>query len=217
MLRFLSGNGAELSREMLLRLKQYRYAVFIEKLGWSLPVAGGLESDEFDHADTLYVVALSQRGDVTGCGRLLPTSGPYLLGSVFPGLMGNAALPGASDVWELSRFAISTPDDESLTAEQAWDNTRGLMAEIVRVAQRHGAQRLIAFSVLGNERLLRRMGVSVRRAAPPQLIDGKPTVPFWVAIDERTLDALDLEAAPCRREAAGPGLPAGVDCGMTAA
>lgn len=211
MLRFLSGSAAELSREMLLRLKRYRYAVFVEKLRWPLPVAGGVESDEFDNADTLYVIAIGQRGEVTGCGRLLPTSGPYLLASVFPRLMGNAALPRAPDVWELSRFAISSPDDEPLTVDEAWDNTRALMTEIVRVAWMRGARRLIAFSVLGNERLLRRMGVNIRRAAPPQLIDGKATVPFWIFIDAQTLGALGLDGALRHEQIGSPRPLADVD------
>lgn len=67
------------------------------------------------------------------------------------------------------------------------------MSEIVRVAHAHGANRLIAFSVLGNERLLKRMGVNVHRAAPPQMIEGKPTLPFWIEIDEQTRAALNLD------------------------
>ncbi len=196
MLHFLSGKGAELSPETMRRLAQYRHAVFIQKLGWPLPTDDGLESDGFDHADTLYVIARDRSGAIGGCARLLPTSEPYLLGEVFPNLMGDTVLPCAADIWELSRFAISMPASETLTAAQAWENTRSLMAEIVRVAQAHGARKLIAFSVLGNERLLRRMGVNVQRAAPPQLVDGKPTLPFWIEIDRQTLDALDLDPAP---------------------
>lgn len=196
MLRFLSGTGAELSSETMHRLAQYRHTVFIQKLGWPLSTNDGLEADGFDHADTLYVIAHDRDGTVHGCARLLPTNEPYLLGEVFPGLMGDTALPRAADVWELSRFAISMPASETLSAKDAWENTCNLMAEIVRVARAHGARRLIAFSVLGNERLLRRMGVNVQRAAPPQLIDGKPTLPFWIEIDRQTLDALDIEPAP---------------------
>ncbi|AEA65565.1 acyl-homoserine-lactone synthase [Burkholderia gladioli] len=199
MLHFSSGTGAELSSEVMYRLAEYRHAVFIRKLGWPLPSDDELESDSFDHADTLYVVAHDCSGAVSGCARLLPTNAPYLLGEIFPRLMGDAALPCEPDVWELSRFAISVPSGQAISAAQAWENTRSLMAEIVRVAMARGALKLIAFSVLGNERLLRRMGVNVQRAAPPQMIDDRPTLPFWIQIDRQTLEALDIELAPSWR------------------
>ena len=193
MLRFSSGKGDELSLDLKLRLAKYRHKVFIEELGWSLPTVDGLENDEFDHDETVYVIATRDGGEIAGCGRLLPTNHPYLLGEAFPTLMGTSPLPDAPDVWELSRFAISTVREDVLTAQQSWENTRQLMAEIVRVALANGAVRLIAFSVLGNERLLRRMGVNVHRAAPPQLIEGKPTLPFWVEIDHQTRGALGID------------------------
>jgi len=194
MLNLVSGKPAELNPELRLQLAKYRHRIFIEDLGWSLPTVDGLECDQFDHADTVYVIATDDVGEVAGCGRLLPTSKPYLLGEIFPTLMGGAPLPCTPDVWELSRFAINVLGAEVLTAKQAWENTCRLMTEIVRVADSYGARRLIAFSVLGNERLLRRMGVNVHRAAPPQLIDGKPTLPFWVEIDQQTRTALGLDS-----------------------
>ncbi|RQR30937.1 MULTISPECIES: acyl-homoserine-lactone synthase [unclassified Burkholderia] len=194
MLTLLSGNSADLSHETMYRLAKFRHKVFIQELGWSLPTDDGIEFDDFDHAAPLYVVAFDRSGEIVGCGRLLPTDEPYLLGEVFPDLMGGASLPSTRNVWELSRFAMSMRSGESLTAEESWQNTRSLMSEIVRVAHAHGADRLIAFSVLGNERLLKRMGVNVHRAAPPQMIEGKPTLPFWIEIDQQTRAALNLDA-----------------------
>ncbi|SAL35767.1 autoinducer synthesis protein [Caballeronia peredens] len=195
MLTLLSGRNADLSCETLHRLQRFRHKVFIEELGWLLPNGDGIESDEFDHPDTLYVIALDHGGEIVGCGRLLPTDEPYLLGQVFPNLMGGARLPSTRSVWELSRFAISTPRGALRTAEESWQNTRCLMAEIVHVAQAHGAKRLIAFSVLGNERLLKRMGVNVHRAAAPQMVEGKPTLPFWIEIDQQTRAALNIDTS----------------------
>lgn len=194
MLNFLSGTSAELGHDVMCRLAKYRHKVFIQELGWSLPTTDDLELDEFDRPDTLYIVAIDHRNEVVGCGRLLPTSGSYLLGDVFPSLMGGAPLPCADHIWELSRFAISVSRNEAFSAEDAWNCTCRLMAEIIRFAIYQGADRLIAFSVLGNERLLRRMGVNVHRAAPPQIIEGKPTLPFWIEIDRQTKVALNIDS-----------------------
>lgn len=89
----------------------YRQRVFVEHLGWQfVAVYDGMEQDQFDHSDALYVVARDEVGDVCGCVRLLPTICLYLLSEAFPQLL-NGALPSRSpEVWELSRFmAMLTP------------------------------------------------------------------------------------------------------------
>jgi len=105
MLTVVSGISSQLSPGLELALAAYRYEVFIETLGWQLPVENGLERDQFDRPDTLYVIARDANESVCGCARLLPTTQAYLLDEVFPGLMNGAPAPHASDVWELSRFS----------------------------------------------------------------------------------------------------------------
>src|SRR5690606_14870461 len=65
----------------------------------------GIEQDQFDRPDTVYVIAVSDKGNVIGCARLLPTEKPYLLGEVFPALLNGLEPPASPEVWELSRFA----------------------------------------------------------------------------------------------------------------
>ncbi|MBL8509853.1 MAG: GNAT family N-acetyltransferase, partial [Chitinimonas sp.] len=86
-------------------LARYRHRVFVEKLGWQLKCQDGLEFDQFDRPDTLYVVAQDQDDQVVGGARLLPTTRPYLLGEIFPQLLNGQPVPNSSDIWELSRFA----------------------------------------------------------------------------------------------------------------
>ncbi len=88
-------------------------------MGWPLPVENGLERDDFDRSDTVYVVAHGPSGDVCGCGRLLPTHTSYLLKEVFPELVGEMPLPCDPRIWELSRFAISPPAGMALSAPEA--------------------------------------------------------------------------------------------------
>lgn len=168
----------------------YRHKIFIERLGWPLPVENGQERDQFDHSDTLYVVARDPEGAICGCARLLPTTEPYLLGEVFPQLMGGAPIPKSHEVWELSRFAAATVDGN--TTVDAAINTRNVLAASVKSAMRQGAKRLITVSPLGIERLLHRMGVHAHRAGPPMQADGKPIFACWIEIDEQTVNALGI-------------------------
>ena len=100
-----AGITAHSARHLVMQMATYRRKVFGERLGWELQAQNGLEFDQFDRDDTMYVVAQDHNGWVTGCARLLPTTRPYLLGEVFPQLMQGQPLPCTPQVWELSRFA----------------------------------------------------------------------------------------------------------------
>lgn len=172
-------------------LARYRHKIFIERLGWPLPVENGMERDQFDHQDTFYVITREPDGAICGCARLLPTTEPYLLSEVFPHLLAGMPAPNAHDVWELSRFSAA-PIDSASVIDHAL-NTRTLLAAAVKSAMELGAKRLITVSPLGIERLLHRMGVHAHRAGPPALADGKPIFACWIEIDDMTCTALGIE------------------------
>lgn len=178
----------------------YRYSVFIEGLHWQLPVQDGLERDQFDRPDTLYVMAKDEAGMVCGCARLLPTTGPYLLDEVFPHLMNGAPSPHATDVWELSRFSTKPMHDGvCLSRDEARRRFRILFASVVEAALKNGATRLITFTAMGVERILRSIGMHAHRVGPPQLIDGEPVLALWIELDATTCIALDVSSKEAGR------------------
>ena len=196
----ISARRSEFAPEMENALAEYRHKIFIERLGWPLPVEDGKERDQFDHPDTFYVVTRDDTGAICGCARLLPTIKPDLLSEVFPHLLGGAAVPCSSEVWELSRFAATTVAPNSTIDAAA--NTRKLLAGAVKIAAGQGAQRLITVSPLGIERLLHRMGVHAHRAGAPVLVDGKPVFACWIEIDQQTMTALGITAVAGAQAAA---------------
>ena len=193
MLTVMAGTGSQLPPDLEVALAAYRYEVFIETLRWQLPVENGLERDQFDRPDTLYVIASDARGSVCGCARLLPTTQPYLLDEVFPGLMSGAPAPHALDVWELSRFSTKAIGESSTPPrDEARRRFCALFAAVVRAAIEQGAARLITFTAMGVERILRSIGMHAHRVGPPQLIDGEPVLALWIELDDQTRQALQL-------------------------
>ncbi|WP_305775356.1 acyl-homoserine-lactone synthase [Rhodanobacter sp. C01] len=193
MLTMTAGRGSQLSPDLEVALATYRYEVFIETLHWQLPVENGLERDQFDRPDTLYVIARDARGSVCGCARLLPTTRPYLLDEVFPGLMNGAPAPHAPDAWELSRFSTKAIAEEGTPPrEEARRRFCALFAAVVEAAIEQGASRLITFTAMGVERILRSIGMHAHRVGPPQLIDGEPVLALWIELDDQTRRALQL-------------------------
>lgn len=183
----LAGRPHELTPQLLESVERYRYKVFVEMLGWQLDTPPGLERDQFDHSGTLYLAARDAQHNVVGTARLLPTTHPYLLGDVFPQLMGGSAPPKDPLVWELSRFAavdFTVPSGGAL-GQFSSPVAVGLLEKAIEVAAAQGAQRLITVSPLGIERLLRREGFRAHRAAPPQIIDGHPIFACWIEVAPR--------------------------------
>jgi acyl homoserine lactone synthase len=196
-MRIVQGTGEELTMRLEAAIAAYRYEIFVRRFGWRLNCREGFERDQFDRPDTLYVAALDASNQVCGCGRLLPTTRPYLLAQVFPHVMGGQAPPRSAAVWELSRFSVLPACNRRLSAEALMEMRRALLAAAVQCAAAHGARRLITLSPLGVERLLRQLGVHAHRAAPPTQIDGKWTFACWIEIDAQTCAALDIAMPEC--------------------
>lgn len=88
---------------------QDRKTVLIDQLGWDLQSPDGLhEIDAYDGDETLYLIVY-QLGTCRHLGsvRLLPSTGPHLLGDVFPHLC-EGGVPIGPDVCEITRL-VTTP------------------------------------------------------------------------------------------------------------
>lgn len=183
-MEILAGRPAELAPQVMVNVEKYRYKVFVETLGWDLVTEQGRERDQFDSDETIYLAVQDESGNIVGTGRLLPTTGPYLLGDVFPQLMGDAEPPRDSRVWELSRFAavdFNAPAGSALSQFSS-EVAVALLRTALDVAKCNGAEHIITVSPLGVERLLRRNHFRAHRAAPPQIIDGHPIFACWIDV-----------------------------------
>jgi N-acyl-L-homoserine lactone synthetase len=100
--------GAGPSRSRTLRaMFEDRRHVFVDLLKWDLPVLDGrFELDEFDDEHATYLIIADEHGDHLGSARLLPTTRPHILGSLFSDLCA-APPPSGPQVFEITRFCLS--------------------------------------------------------------------------------------------------------------
>lgn len=138
---------------------------------------------------TLYLAALRDDGELVGTARLLPTTQPYLLGEIFPELMGTLPAPNSPFIWELSRFAAVDLESANAGSTHQFSSpiTLALLHEALSQAKLRGVRRLITVSPIGVERLLSRAGVHAYRAGPPMLIGGHPLFACWIGVPEQSL------------------------------
>lgn len=183
-MEFYVGTLANLSNNEKEELARYRHQVFVKKLGWELICEDQMEFDQFDRSDTIYVIVRSDAGHIIGTSRLLPTTKPYLLGEVFPQLMGDQSIPCHEKIWELSRFAAVNfgKQNSSPLGHFSGPITQALWKHTLAVAAEAGVERLITVSVLGIERLIRYGGFTARRACSPVVVNGQTILVYWIEV-----------------------------------
>lgn len=180
-MQIISGAAETLPSNLYVRVAGYRHQVFVERLRWPLYTENGLESDQFDRPDTVYVVAQDTNGHITGCARLLPTTSPYLLSDVFPQLLNGLAPPRSPDVWELSRFAITESSKANVPSKSPSMATK-LFEQSMACARAHGARKLITVTSIAVERILNRSGFRSHRCGPPKIVNGQTIVACWIDV-----------------------------------
>lgn len=171
-----------------------RYRVFLEGLGWEIPSSDGLEWDGLDEAAEH--LAVLRDGRMLAYLRLLPASGPTLIGLNFPQFP--APEPSAA-VWEASRFAADPSASGRLGA------ARTLVGAALAYAARARVDRIVALTDPGFARFLRLCGVPLIDRHPPVAVGQGHRGPVLAQVVETRIaaqSALQSAAARANRLAA---------------
>jgi N-acyl-L-homoserine lactone synthetase len=131
MLHLIEGTRPHLKDAVLRNMFEARKRVFVDLLGWDVPVlAGRYEVDQFDTPDAIYLVVTDGHGGHRASARLLPTTRPHLLDTTFACLC-DEPLPRGPTVHEITRFCL----ERSLPACER----RAARDELVSALARFGA------------------------------------------------------------------------------
>jgi N-acyl-L-homoserine lactone synthetase len=94
---------------LLFDMHRLRKRVFKDRMGWDVSVdKNGLEVDQFDIPNAVYLLALDDQRKVIGNWRLLPSDGPTMIRDVWPQFLTSHDMPHDPHVWEASRFAVDS-------------------------------------------------------------------------------------------------------------
>jgi N-acyl-L-homoserine lactone synthetase len=144
-------------------MHRLRHRVFIEELNWPVGIirsVNGMEFDQFDIPFAHYIVRLNSEGQVDACTRLLPTTGPYLLGDVFSHLIQTIDRPNSPAIWETTRFCADRRTAPKNIVGQ-------LVAAMIEFGLAHGITNYVSVSDIRIEPLLRRHGWESERIGEP--------------------------------------------------
>lgn len=159
-----------------------RREVFVDLLGWDVPVVDGrYEIDQFDDAHASYIILTNTDGRHLGSARLLSTTRPHILGDLFPQLCTDA-VPRGPRVREITRFCL----DRHLRARERRIIRDTLVSALVDHALAHGIDRYTAVAELGWMQQVLSFGWRSRPLGLPLAVDGAALTALAIEIDQAT-------------------------------
>lgn len=192
----LSGGKTEPEEIRLLdRMYELRHTVFAERLKWTSLNSDRREVDLYDVLNPVYLICRDPVGDVVGCWRLLPTTGPYMLKDIFSHLLGGASPPQQSDVWEISRFAID-PHWRDYNSLGAVGSVVGqMLLDLFDFSEANGITRIVAASDIRFDRILKRAGLTTTHYGPAMAMENSTAVAGWADITPENRERIETRLA----------------------
>jgi len=178
-----------------------RKSVFVDLLRWNVPVRDGChEIDQFDDDHARYLILLADDGRHLASTRLLPTTRPHILDTLFPNLCEHP-LPRSPRTLEITRFCL----DRSLRAVDRRQVRDQLVTAIVEHAVEHGITTYTGVAEMGWFQQILSFGWDCRPLGLPTEHEGSMLCALRIAIEADTPRC--LARAGIWSPTATPGLP----------
>ena len=165
MIHLIAGATNPNCRELLAGMFRLRHDVFIKEKQWNIKSYNGLEFDQFDTEETLYLVELDEAGAVVATVRMNPTDRPTLFSEVFADMC-HGGPPKCPKTWELTRGAIAQNVRKSLHFGR-------IECATIEAAFLWGVTK--ACGIFGVDLLMKKMrcGLDAKPIGQPRMIDGE--------------------------------------------
>lgn len=179
----LADNVPEPARFPPLRgMFEARKRVFVDLLKWNVPVLEGrYEVDQFDDEEAAYLIVAGADGRHAGSARLLKTTRPHILDTLFPDLCA-APPPRGHAVLEITRFCLGRGG----SAVERLETRNILVSALVRYALENGIQTFTGVAEMGWLQQILAFGWRCRPLGLPRTADGKILGALAIEISSET-------------------------------
>ena len=186
MIHIIGHDCASAHRHLLDTMFEDRRRLFVDLFGWDIPVVDGrFEIDQFDTADTVYLVATCEAGEHAASLRLMPSERPHMLGAIFPHLC-PGGVPVGPAVWESSRLCLP----QRHGAELRRIHRNRLISAMVDFALARGIESFTGILPDPFRKEVLAMGWRAEPLGPAVRIPGGPIGAFLAHVDPDTPERL---------------------------
>ncbi|RYY28696.1 MAG: autoinducer synthase [Sphingomonadales bacterium] len=186
MILIIDQMNRDLQSKVLRGMFEARKHVFVDLLKWNLPVlAGRFEVDHFDDGEAIYLIVSDPAGRHLASARLLATTRPALLDSLYPDLVDGPA-PSGTDILEITRFCLS-PGIGARLRREARDS---LLVGLAEYALAQGISSYTGVAEHGWFEQICTFGWRCRALGPSHVHDGRLLTGLRIDIDDDTIGQL---------------------------
>jgi N-acyl-L-homoserine lactone synthetase len=176
--------------DLLKSMFEARKRVFVDLLKWEVPVLNErFEVDEFDNSHATYIIVTDTAGEHLGSARLLETTRPHILGSLFPQLCAEA-VPAGPDVVEITRFCL----DRNLGASARRQVRNRLVSALVAHALQSGIRTYTGVAEIAWLQQILAFGWDCRPLGLPQYVGRRMIGALAIAVGPDTPALLNQNA-----------------------
>lgn len=163
-----------------------RKRLFVDLLDWNVRVHDDrFEIDDFDNADAIYLIAQDDSGAHQGSLRLLPSTRPHLLNSLFHALC-PGGVPIGAQIFEITRLCLP----QRLGAERRLEIRNQLISAMVDHCRDKGISMLTGVVEDQFRREILAMGWRAEPLGPARRMDGGLLGAFAAHIEGDTASRL---------------------------
>lgn len=173
----------------IIEMHKVRKLIFKDRMGWDVDLTQeGLEVDNYDLPETVYIIARDNLNRVAGVWRILPSSCPSMIRDIWPDFLNSFDMPINDSAWEASRFGVQAyhdnPKDNIRSVSKI---TSELIVALLKVCVITGIESIYTMYNLQIARSVRKVGFFAEETSKEILIEDKPSVVGRVRTDAEAL------------------------------
>ena len=186
MIHIIDNHLAAENRPLLQSMFADRKRLFVDLFGWDVPVIDNqYEMDQFDNADTVYLIVADNDGGHAASVRLFPSVRPHMLGTLFPHLC-PFGVPVDEATWESTRLCL--PQRHGADHRRVLRNM--LFSAMVDVALDRGIERYTGVIPDPFRKEVLSLGWQAEPLGPAVRIPGGPIGAFLIHVRRDTPERL---------------------------
>ena len=173
----------------IVEMHKIRKLIFKDRMGWDVDINDqGLEVDEFDLPETVYILVRDEQNRVTGVWRMLPSSCPSMIREIWPEFLNSIDMTIDETIWEVSRFGVHNyTENLKQNIKNVNQVTAKLIVALLHVCCMTGIKNIYTMYNPQVERSVRKVGFYADEISDHVLVDGKPSVVGRVKTDLEAL------------------------------
>lgn len=177
---------------LLYEMFKTRTKIFKEKKGWDIELdEAGLDIDNYDVANTIYIIKLNESGVVTGTWRFLLNTEPSMIKDLWPQYTASLPVPVDCNMCETSRFGVHVDTLDKAERNRAVNTiTSELIIALNQVCILCGITDMFTLYGVALKRLMKRIGFNPIAVSDVIPLEGKATLTARFRMDEAMLAQL---------------------------